>query len=359
MIKNICFFSGDISRSGGTEKVACQIISGLIDKFDVSVLSLTESSQEIFFSLPDTVKRTALFQNNPSGFKQYISIVRKIRKYVKENKIDILVDIDSILDMFSVSALLNTNVKLISWEHFNFYETMGNKLRVPIRKHITKYADCVVTLTKEDKKNFQDFFGNKLRVEQIYNPIEFTQNQYQYDIRSKTIISVGRLAKQKGFDYLLEVAELVFEKHPNWQWMILGEGDERAVLEDIIQKKKISQVKLLGRVTDVEKYLEKAAMFVLTSRYEGFPLVIIEAKANNLPVISFKCKTGPAELIQNDVNGYLVECFDVKMMAEKICKLIESEELREKFSAQAILDVEKLNYESIIQQWSHLLECDI
>lgn len=354
-MKKICFLSGDITRSGGTEKVACQIMNGLVTRYNISVISLTHSSDKMFYSLNPEIKRVALFQSNPNGIKQYFSIVHQIRKYLKINKIDILIDIDTILDMFSVVAVHGTRTKLISWEHFNFSETMGNKLRVPIRKHMTKYADCVVTLTKEDQKTYSDYFGKKLRVEQIYNPVEIIETKEEYDLNSKTIVSVGRLAKQKGFDYLLQVAEIVFKKHLDWEWIILGEGDEREALEETIEEKNLHQVKLIGRVNNVDEYLRKSSMFVMTSRYEGFPLVMIEAKANKLPVVSFKCKTGPAELVQDGVNGYLVDCFNTNAIAEKVCNLIEDTEKRNEFSKNALLDTEKLNYQEIMKQWENLL----
>lgn len=355
-MKNICFLSGDITRSGGTEKVACQIMNGLIEKFNISVISLTESNQDVFYPLAQEIKHIALFKQNPDGIKQYISIVYRIRQYLQQNNVDILVDVDTILDMFSIPATRFIKTKVISWEHFNFYESMENKLRVPIRKYLTRFSDCVVTLTMEDQENFRNYFGRKHRVEQIYNPIELETANHQYSETSKTIISVGRLAKQKGFDYLIDVAELVFLRYPDWQWIILGEGEERLLLESKIKEKKLKQVKLLGRVCNVEDYLRSTAMFVLTSRYEGFPLVLIEAKANLLPIVSFQCKTGPREMIRNGVNGFLVECFNVEKMADKICELIESKETRRNFSKMALIDTEKMDYLKVIFKWERLID---
>ena len=355
-MRKICFLSGDITRSGGTEKVACQIANGLSGLYDVCIVSLCERSSGLHFHLETSISHTALFTDNPNGIKQYWQIVSRLHRFIARNHIDILIDVDTILDMFSVSAVLGTTTKLIAWEHFNFHETMGNKLRVPIRKYISRWAKCIVVLTKEDKRSFSDYLKGKSRVEQIYNPVEFSSGDFTYDLTSKTIISVGRLARQKGFDYLLESAEIVIKKHPDWQWLILGEGDERQNLEQTIAEKKLHQVKLLGRVSDVENYLRKAAIFALTSRYEGFPLVMIEAKASKLPVVSFKCKTGPAELIRAGDNGDLINCFDTEAFADAVCALIESEEKRKQYSENAKLDLEKLDYQAIIRQWQALVE---
>lgn len=355
-MKRVCFLSGDITRSGGTEKVACQIMNGLRNIFKVSVISLTESSDKIFFDLSSDIEHKALFRENPNGKKQFFSIVHKIRSYIVKEKIDVLVDIDTIMDMFSVPAVIGLKTKLISWEHFNFNETMGNKLRVPIRKYFTRFSDCIVTLTKEDQTTYKQYFRKKEKIIQIYNPFEFKESSKQYDATSKQIISVGRLAHQKGFDILIDVAEKVLKKHSDWEWFILGEGEERQYLEKNISHKSLTHLHLLGKVSNVREYLEKSSIYVMTSRYEGFPLVLIEAKENNLPVVSFNCKTGPAELVKDGINGYLIDCFDIDLMTEKICKLINNVELRKQFSRNSLLGTQELNYNRIINQWIDLIE---
>ena len=354
-MKNICFFSGDITRSGGTEKVACQIANGLCKTHNIRFVSLCEKSK-MFYELDEAISRDALFDENPDGIRQYTAIVSRLRKYIKKHKIDILIDVDTILDMFSVPAVKFTRTKLIAWEHFNFEETMGNSLRVPIRKYLTRHAEKIVTLTKEDRETYIDRLKCPEKIEQIYNPIEICKSDVPYDESSKTIISVGRLANQKGFDIMLDVAELVFEKHPDWEWIVLGNGDDYEKLEEKRKEKNLEQVKFLGRKENVSEYLEKSAIYAMTSRYEGFPLVLIEAKAKNLPVVSFSCKTGPSELVENGVNGYLVDCFDVCGMAEKICVLIENAQLRKSFSDKALLDTDKMDYEMIINEWKNLIE---
>ncbi len=354
-MKNICFFSGDITRSGGTEKVACQIANGLCKTHNVCFVSLCEKT-DMFYELNNSITHEALFDENPDGIRQYAAIVSRLRKYIKKHNIDILIDVDTILDMFSVPAVKFTKTKLIAWEHFNFEETMGNPLRVPIRKHMTKRAEKIVTLTKEDRETYINKLKCPEKIEQIYNPIKISKSDMPYNTNSKTIISVGRLANQKGFDIMLDVAEKVFEKHPDWEWIVLGNGDDYEMLDKKRKEKNLNQVKFLGRKENVSDFLEKSAIYAMTSRYEGFPLVLIEAKAKNLPVVSFSCKTGPSELIEDGVNGYLINCFDVCDMADKICALIENAELRKQFSDKALLDTEKMDYEMIINEWKNLIE---
>ena len=247
-------------------------------------------------------------------------------------------------------------MKLIAWEHFSFYETMGTKTRMTIRRHFTRKADAVVTLTQEDKEYYSRAFRDKTRIVQIYNPIAIPEKLPEYNIHSKKIVSVGRLAHQKGFDYLIQVAELVFARHPEWEWLIFGEGDQRQTLERMLAEKRLINVRFVGKVKNVQDYLANAAIFVMTSRYEGFPLALVEAKAMGLPAVSFQCRTGPSELIEDGVNGFLIDCFDVEQMAEKICVLIEDSEMRLAFSQRALDDTDKMDYERVTAQWRVLLE---
>ena len=352
----ICFFSGDITRSGGTEKVSSQIMNALCVSYDIFVISIAQQNDIPFYPIDNRISRSELFEKNPNGIRHYSAIVMRLRKYLIDNRIDLLIDIDTILDAFSVPAVRGTDIKLVAWEHFNFYETLGTRIRMPIRRFFTRKADAVVTLTREDKAYYSRAFRGKTRIEHIYNPISLPEKPPEYDIHSKTIVSVGRLARQKGFDYLIETADLVFASHPDWEWLILGEGDERQRLESMLAEKGLRQVRLVGRVENVEDYLAGASLFVMTSRFEGFPLALVEAKAAGLPAVSFRCRTGPSELIEEGVNGFLIDCFDVGQMAERICELIEDSGKRLTFSQRALDDTQKMDNKRVASQWKALLE---
>lgn len=353
----ICFFSGDITRSGGTERVGSVITNELAkdDRFDICILSLWEKQKETFFALDGNIQRFTLFEKETSG-KKIFSYIRKIRTFVNQRRIDILIDIDGILDMYSIPALKKTDCKLISWEQFGYYQNPYVGYRKLTRKWAAKKADAIVVLTDEDKGDYEKEVQVRGILERIYNPMEQKENNTPYDITSKTIITAGRLAKQKGMDLLADVAEIVLKKYPDWQWVICGEGEERAEIEDKIQKKHLTEKVLIkGNVKDIDAYYKKSAIFVLTSRYEGFGLVLTEAKSMGLPCISFKCPHGPMEIIEDGVNGYLIDCFDIEQMADKIIQLIHDAGLRKKFSENALTGTEKFDLKNITAQWKELL----
>ena len=224
------------------------------------------------------------------------------------------------------------------------------------RKLAVKYADKIVVLTKKDMELNKKRFHSEGKITQIYNPIELIKLNNDYDINSKKIVSSGRFTNQKGFDMLVDVAKIVFDKHPDWQWDIYGDGpEEDTVRRLIIEKGLENNVKLMGRTNKMNELYKEYAMYVMTSRFEGFAMVNIEAHLAGLPIVSFDCNCGPDEIIQDGVNGYLVDCFNIDKMAEKINLLIEKSDLRLKMSNSTMLDKEKLQIENVIKNWEEVI----
>lgn len=357
-MKKICFFSGDITRSGGTERVGTVIANELHRRgqFNISIVSLWEKEKNTFFFLENGVKRYTLFPHPVSG-KRILTYIKEIRKFVNKNNIDVLVDIDGILDLYSITALKKSKCKLVSWEQFNYYVNPNVKYRKIARKMAAKKADAIVVLTDEDKGFYEKETEINTRLVRIYNPIPRKNENATYNLDSKTIISVGRYTEQKGFDMLIDVAKRVFDKHKDWKWLVIGDGDDKDILKEKIAKYKLEKNVILKKnVDDINEYYRKSAMYVLTSRYEGFGLVLTEAKTQGLPCISFNCPAGPKEIIIDGVNGYLVDCFDIDQMAGKINELIENENKRKLFSENALVGTEKFEIENIVTQWSELLK---
>ena len=118
----------------------------------------------------------------------------------------------------------------------------------------------------------------------------------------------------------------------------------------------ITQVSFKGNVKGIENIYPNHGIYVMTSRYEGLPLVLLEAKQYELPIVSFNCPTGPSEIVLDSENGYLIDNFDTNEMSDKVCKLIEDEELRGRFSENSLNDTEKFSKERILQQWIDLIE---
>ena len=356
---NVCFFSGDITRSGGTERVSTVIANELQrdDELNISFLSLWENCEEPFYYIKEGISRSTLYSKQTTGFHHFFGYIHAIRNHVKKNKIDVLIDIDGILDMYSIPALIGLNTKLISWEQFNFYQNPYVNYRKLTRKLAARFADAIVVITKEDKGYYEQNLRIKYRIEQIYNPLTLKESSVNYEIESKTILSIGRITEQKGFDMLVDVAKGVFEKHPEWYWIIIGDGEDRDKIKKKVKNNNLeNNISIINNVKNIEDYYKKAAMYVMTSRYEGFGLVLTEAKAYHLPCVSFKCPAGPSEIISDNDNGLLIDCFEIQKMTSAINRLIEDDQLREKLSGNALKNTDNFSLHKIANKWRLLIK---
>lgn len=358
-MKKICFLSGDMSRTGGTERVTAMIANELSKKphYKIHVLSVTNEQMSSFFELETTVYHDAVLRQSTVNLKRdYFKVVSGIRQYIKKHEIDILIEVDVICNLYTIPATRFTKTRIISWEHFNYYSNNGSKLRDVSRKLTKYFSNHIITLTEQDRQNYSQSLNVSDKVTCIYNPIQLVEAQ-PYNTDTKQILSVGRLTYQKGFDLLCEVAKDVLPKHPDWTWVIIGEGEDRAMLEQKIKEYHLeNRLILKGNQKEMEPYYRNSSLYVMTSRYEGLPMTLLEAKSYQLPIVSFDCQTGPRDLILNEQNGYLVEDNNIPLMIEKLNKLLSNASLRKEFSSRTLVDIEKFGIDEIISKWISLLE---
>lgn len=358
MTQHIAFFSGDITRSGGTENVSIMIANALADAddYDICFISLFEEADQPFFDIDPRIGRYTVYPVPTHGIQHYFNTVNRLKRLVVQHDIDALVDIDGILDMYSLPIKRFTGVKVVSWEHFNYNQNPGVPYRKLTRRWAARRADTIVTLTQADKKLYEEHLQLRCPVVTIPNPIRMPEPEPVYDIESRTIISSGRLTYQKGFDLLVDVAAQVLPSHPDWQWWILGDGEDQLMLEQKIAEADIgNQLILKGRVGDMDEYYRNAAMLVMTSRFEGLPMVLLEAKSYHLPIVSFDCETGPAEVVQDGMNGDLIPPEQVDQMAQRVNRLIDEPERRNRYSRHAMDVASVFDLGNILKQWKALL----
>lgn len=343
----ICFY-GNFS-GGGTEKACFGVANGLSKFYDVYILS--SSHREPTFDLRDNINFSHLKGKNL--FKKYIALY----KFIKTNKIDILVSLEALSGIISLIPTKLSHCKYILWEHANYYQTQGSKYIQKIRQLELKWADAYIVLTKRDLNNFKNNFKAKCKLDYIYNIAESVQD-VNYDINSKTIVSAGYIRPIKQFDIIPDIGKIVFNKYPDWKWNIYGNayGQE---YEKIVNKVKNygleENIIFCGRCYDMNSEYKKSAMYVMTSLQEGLPMVLLEAKAHKLPLVSFDIETGPSEIIRDGVNGYIIEPYSIKAMAKKIINLIENQTLRKEFSDNSLLDIEKFDKQVIVDKWRKLI----
>lgn len=359
-MKKICFFSGDISRSGGTERVGTIIANKLSEKgYDVRIHSMWDSGKPFFF-VDENIQVDYLLNRTREGklYRTVIYPIIKLKKYIVENDIDIMIDIDTLLSYYTTRAIQRTKCKLISWEHFNYWamDRLGEPKRYKAKKLIKKYASAMVVLTDEDRiMHNQQYELPENFVETINNPC-LSNVKVDYKFENKTFVSVGRLTYQKGYEKLLEAWSMIENDIPDWKLIIVGTGELERSLKDKKNEMNLKNVFFPGHTDNVGDFYKEASAYVLSSVYEGFPMVILEAQSYGLPVISFDCKTGPKDLIENNKTGFLVKAGDSKELARKMLKFTKDEKSAVQMSNRVRQNIQKYNLETIILKWCKLID---
>ena len=352
----ICFFTGDISKKAGTERVSTIIANELAKNgHEVYMLSLVKCSKS-GFELNKNIKIISLEKGSGNNKKNFVPLVKEIRQLLKKYKFDILIEVDVMLRIFTVLANLNLDTKIISWEHFNFRTNLGTKLRDIARKIAAKKSDYIITLTETDKIDYEQNLNCKAKVKAIENPLVFYSKKCS-SLENKIALSVGRMNYQKGFDMLIEAWAKVISKDDSWILRIAGDGEDIEKIKKQAKELNIyNNVQFLGLINDVEKEYLNASIYIMSSRFEGFPMVLLEAMACGLPVVSFDCHTGPRDMIKNGEDGFLVKKNDTDALAEKVCKLMHDQKVRKKFGKKAKESISRFSLDKIMEKWNYVLE---
>lgn len=339
---NICLFCGDLSQGGGTERMATTLANTLSEEKDINVFALSKSGKDhqTYFELIDSVHYSVLDKKKYYKVFSLIKDIYLLVEYTRKYRIDVIICVDVSLGVFSIPAqFFLKRTKFIYWDHFSTKYKNDNKRLNIIRRFASNIGDAYVTLTKEDA-DIVSVWTNK-EVCYIKNFVPFERIETEYDIKSKRILSIGNMIPVKGFDMAIEVAEKVLNTHPDWEWHFVGDGSG---LNDLIKKSQGCKAKdnmfFDGRIRNIDQEYKKASILVMTSRSEGYGLVLAEAQAFLLPTIAFDVPYGPRSIISNGIDGYLVEAFDIDQMVIKLESLMDNNALRKSFS-------DALKYKSI------------
>lgn len=357
-MKKICFLIGNLNNSGGTERVTTLIANALAQKdFQVSILSLADGKQP-FFELVPSIKTYSLYTKKISFKKNFFGAVWRIRKFVTQHQIDTLVVVDSISCIFTVPALFGLNIKHICWEHFNFNVNLGVKYRDIGRKWAAKYCDYVVTLTKRDKELWEQGIKNiKAKIIPIANPSPFEVQENMPSLDYKTILCVGRLTYQKGFDLLITAWARVAQQVPDWKIVIVGSGEDELMLKQMAKDFAVEDsIVFAGQQKNMDRFYRQASFFCMSSRFEGLPMVLLEAQSYGLPMVAFDCDTGPAEIIQDNINGKLVESKSIDELAQAILNMSKEDSyIYSNMVHNSILSTKNWSLDNIYKKWCKIL----
>lgn len=349
-------------RGGGAERVASTLCNHWALNMQDVILVTLDGKQNDFFKTNDRIKRYALdsymsSKNIWDKISANFSRAWRIRKIVKANKPDVVIAFMDVSNVLAIVACLGTGIPVvISERSYPPYFHDGDMFD-RIRRMVYKFCSAFVAQTNKIADWGRAFLPHK-PIAVIVNPLaERALNADLATPRENIVLGMGRLHPDKGFDLLVEAFNLCYAQYPEWQLHIAGIGREQEKIERMIREFNIGdRVKLLGETDQPQELYAKSKIYVLSSRVEGFPNVLIEAMANGLPVTSFDCNSGPADIIDNEVNGLLVPGNQVDALALSMQRLMADEGLRNRLGAEAAKIRDKYVLENISQQWLDLFK---
>ena len=297
-------------------------------------------------------------------WKYHKMLRQKLSKTIDAIQPDIIIGVGYTLA--DVVCNIRCQAKKVIEAHEARHFTMSNELyceRSPLSKlfvaiyrmaylhTIEKKASVVVCLTHEDANDWH----KARRVEVIPN-FSTMQVTAMSTGTSNRVIAVGRLEWQKGYDKLIHIWKNISTRYPDWQLDIFGEGTLKDELQVQIQQEQVSNISIHPFIDNISKEYANSSICVLTSRFEGFSLVLLEAMKHGVPCVTFDCPYGPRDVVDNEKNGYVVENDNIELFIRKLSQLIEHPETRKAFSERAIVKAKIFDKEVIMRQWKALFE---
>lgn len=351
----IDFYISSLS-SGGAEHVLTNLAADFAEKgHDVCIASYEKRPQ--FYAVNSQVKVNKYDNSKHNKFIELLKDFNATRRQLKERKSQVAISFLSRCNIMLIIAGLFSKTKIIVCDRNNLLRKYP-KYVFTVSCWIYAFADAVCVQTNEMKSFYPRYLQKKMYV--LENPLDFAEMQKQLRAdnldKENSVISVGRLEKQKDFVSLIRAFEIVAKSFPDWKLKIFGQGNRRDELQRLIDDLHLAcQVELCGVTHTPFLEMKKSKIFVLSSFYEGFPNVLCEAMHAGLPCIATRCECGPAELIREGENGFLVPIGDVEQMANKMHFLMSNEEKRTELGAHAKESVKRLEKSQISERWLQMV----
>lgn len=373
--------------TGGTIRTVINQANTLVAAgHEIELVSLLRHKDEVWFPLDPRVKVTALTDERTSaptaepaagrlaarrrrreekwrdmpplyvpqgefGIRYFNRYVEKVlEEYLKGLRDGILVTTRPALNILA-ARYATKGVIRVAQEHMNL-SVHRPDVQEAIKEYYPRF-DAVAVLTERDREEYGRLLPG-VRLLRIPNAVH-SMDQEPSHHTNKVVLAAGRLFPQKGFDMLIPAFARVTERHPDWQLRIYGTGERWQQLRDLIEEHHLyNHVFLMGHTQQLDEELAKASVYVLSSRFEGLPMVMIEAMAHALPVVSFDCPTGPADVLTDGEEGLLVPPRDVDALADALCRLLDDRALRSRMGEAALKTAQNYSPEAVHPQWEHL-----
>ncbi len=337
--------------------------------YEVIIVTTDQKGRKPYFELDPSIRCIDLgigYEDNNGGslLNKIINYPFKQRRHYKKLKALLLKERpDVTISMFcndvSLIPKIKDGSKKVLEVHFSRFKRLQygrkglwgivDRWRSDNDVRLADKFDAFVVLTKEDSG-----YWNTDNIRYIPNARTF-ENVTPASLDNKKVITVGRYSYQKGYDSLIKVWDEVHKHYPDWTLDIIGDGEEREKLQKIIDESNLTESICLKHSTpQIAQEYQNASIVTLSSRYEGLPMILLEAQTFGLPIVSFKCKCGPQDVITSGVDGYLVDEGDIKGMADRIMALIKDVRRRKVMGKAAIISSKRYSEDTIMQKWVDL-----
>ncbi len=358
--KRIALLDWDMTVTGGAEAVAASLTRAFGDIYDVYFVTVFQKNSELAYDLSAAKKVFCLDAENTRLRSIMWEIRKPLRRFLKENSIDAVLLIGNYPGYVAIPSMIFNRTKFIYCDHGALINQINERAITIIRFLTSLFADKTVVLTDKTRNDYIKYFHiSPKRVLTIHNWIDdrVTENAAPCNLHAKKVLCVGRFGEEKGYDLMVKAAKKFLPAHPDWQWHVYGTGETFDDIKALVEKEGLDgQLKLMGNNPNVLSLYRNYSIFVLPSYREGLPLVLLEAKANRLPIVSFNIDTGPCEMVEDGINGFLIEPYDTDKMAEKLSLLANDGDLMKKFSDNAGRMTEKFSKPEILGRWRRLID---
>ncbi|MBV6879078.1 glycosyltransferase family 4 protein [Epilithonimonas ginsengisoli] len=354
----LLYITNGINGSGGLERVLSLKASLLAENYgyEVSILVLNDSDKAPFYNFSSRIRFYSIeVGGNPIGY--VLSYKNGIQRVINEIKPNIISVCDDGLKGFFIPQFVRTKAKIIYERHVSkLAETNSNqsilqkastRIKWLLMEMLGKKFDSFVVLTEGNKKEW----GSLRNIEVVPNPLSFYPEMSSH-LDNKKVICVGKISFQKGQDLLLKAWKNITQQFPDWTLELYGK-ENRNFLDTSTLPENVSWYPPAKNIK--EKYLA-SSIYVMSSRFEGFGMVLIEAMACGVPCISFNCNYGPSDIISDGIDGFLVQKENVDELSRKIEYLIENREKRIEFGKSAKQNVKRFSPQMIVEQWNNLFK---
>ena len=361
-MKVICY-SPSIHTGGGTERVLVNLANELTNRGYIIEIFSQKIGEKIFYDLNKSIKVKQLLYDKIAQRFNHLILFRIFNKIFGGLFLQIELDRTLKSELTAIITFSNSiaiacfrtsfRLKLIAFEHWPYWKAKKNiKLKYKIDTIYPKLCRVVV-LTNSDKKNYESIGCNVVTIPNAYTYFP----EIQSNLTSKNVLSIGHFNDQKRRDLLIESWQYINNKYPDWTLSIIGDGKlEVECIQQINKLNLQNSIKIIKPIKEIRSYYLNSSIFVLSSEFESFSLVLMEAKTFGIPCVSFDVETGPNEVIRDNIDGYLVPFGDCEKLAEKTCRLIDNYDLRKNMGIAGRLDaLSKFDPVDIYNTWESLI----